>query len=322
MRIVRIYNKVRKELYMKRTLIPLISLALAGAILLTGCQKGREPDGSAKKTIVVTYSALASVVKELAGDYFTIVTVIPNGLDLHEWEPSAKDIEVITKAVLIVRNGLGLEGGMEKALRQARDEGVSFFTASDHITIRKVGKGEGIPSDDPDQAAGADDPHLWMDPVTVKTVILALADYLRTTFSVDLSKQVESLSTRLDALDASIKKEVGQIPPENRKLVTGHESLGYFAQAYGFTLVGAIIPSLTTQAEESASDMAAIRKLITENHVKVIFTELGTPPKIADALAKEAGAKTVSISTHVLPSDMSYFTFMENLTRAITESLK
>jgi zinc/manganese transport system substrate-binding protein len=290
--------------------------------LVSGCRKNQIPENAAKKTIVVTYSALASVVKELAGDYFEVVSAVPNGLDPHEWEPSAKDMEVMTKAVLIVQNGLGLEGGMEKALSAAKDARVKFFTASDHITVRKVGSGEGIPSGDPDQAEGADDPHLWMDPVSVKSVILALGEYMKKEFSLDLSRQSASISEKLDALDAAIRKKVADIPKENRKLVTGHESLGYFARRYGFKLVGAIIPSLTSQAEESASGMAAIKKLVGENKVKVIFTELGTPPKVAQSLAKDAGVRCVDLATHSLPPDLSYFTFMTNLTKTITESLE
>ena len=307
---------------MKKIFVSIVVFSLICSFFLIGCRKGPESAASQKKTIVVTYSALASVVKELAGDYFTVTSAIPNGLDPHEWEPSAKDIESITRASLIVQNGFGLEGGMGKALSMAKDAGVKFFTASDYITVRKVGKGEGIPSGDPDQAAGADDPHLWMDPLAMKSVVAALSDYLKQQFSVDVSKQASSLSVKLDALNASIKKEVESIPLENRKLVTGHESLGYFAKAYGFKLVGAIIPSLSSQAEESASAMAAIKKLIAENYVTVIFTELGTPPKVADALARDSGVKCVSLTTHSLPSDFSYFTFMKNLAHVIVESLR
>ncbi|HTX73509.1 MAG TPA: metal ABC transporter substrate-binding protein, partial [Rectinemataceae bacterium] len=109
---------------------------------------------------MVTYAILGSVVGELAGADFRVTSLIPNGLDVHEWEPSAKDIETLDSADLVVENGLGLEGGMEKALAQARAVGRRFFTASDHITVRHVGEGEGIPSGDPDQAVGAADPHL------------------------------------------------------------------------------------------------------------------------------------------------------------------
>jgi zinc/manganese transport system substrate-binding protein len=274
------------------------------------------------KTIVVTYSVLGSIVKDLVGDRANVVVSMPNGQDPHEWEPSAKDIEVIMKADLIVQNGLGLEGGMEKTLLQAQDAGVKFFTASDHITVRKVGEGEGIPSGDPDQAMGAEDPHLWMDPVDMKSVVEALAAQIKTDLGLDLADRAKDLEGRLDGLNQEVSDKVQGLPDANRKLVTGHESMGYFAQRFGFKLVGAIIPSITTQAEVSASDLAALKKLIQDNQVKAIFTELGTPPAVAKAIGQETGVKVVELTTHSLPADGSYFTFLRNLAQVIVDGLK
>jgi zinc/manganese transport system substrate-binding protein len=274
------------------------------------------------KTIVVTYSILGSIVKELVGDKANVVVPMPNGQDPHEWEPSAKDIETIMKADLIVQNGLGLEGGMEKTLQQAQEAGVKFFTASDHITVRKVGEGEGIPTGDPDQAVGAEDPHLWMDPVDMKAVVAALATQVKTDLGIDLTDRATDLESRLDALNQEVADKVKSLPDANRKLVTGHESMGYFAQRFGFKLVGAIIPSITTQAEVSASDLAALKKLIQDNQVKAIFTELGTPPAVAEAIGKETGVKVVELTTHSLPPDGSYFTFLRNIAQVIVDGLK
>ena len=274
------------------------------------------------KTIVVTYSVLGSVVKDLVGDKANVIVPMPNGQDPHEWEPSAKDIETIMKADLIVQNGLGLEGGMEKTLQQAQEAGVKFFTASDHITVRKVGEGEGLPTGDPDQAVGAEDPHLWMDPVDMKAVVAALATQVKTDLGIDLTDRATDLESRLDALNQEVADKVKSLPEANRKLVTGHESMGYFAQRFGFKLVGAIIPSITTQAEVSASDLAALKKLIQDNQVKAIFTELGTPPAVAEAIGKETGVKVVELTTHSLPSDGSYFTFLRNLAQVIVDGLK
>jgi zinc/manganese transport system substrate-binding protein len=261
-------------------------------------------------------------VKDLVGDKANVIVPMPNGQDPHEWEPSAKDIETIMKADLIVQNGLGLEGGMEKTLQQAQEAGVKFFTASDHITVRKVGEGEGIPTGDPDQAVGAEDPHLWMDPIDMKAIVAALATQVKTDLGIDLTDRATDLESRLDALNQEVADKVKSLPGANRKLVTGHESMGYFAQRFGFKLVGAIIPSITTQAEVSASDLAALKKLIQDNQVKVIFTELGTPPAVADAIGKETGVKVVELTTHSLPADGSYFTFLRNLAQVIVDGLK
>ena len=301
----------------------LAALLLAALLpLLAAC--GGQPAGTAaqKKTIVVTYSVLGAVVRELVGDAASVVVPMPNGQDPHEWEPSAKDIEAIMKADLIVQNGLGLEGGMEKTLQQARQAGVRFFTASDHISIRKVGAGEGLPTGDPDQSVGAEDPHLWMDPLSVKQVVVALAPQLKADLGIDRAAQAQALAGRLDQLNDEIAGMVAALPEANRKLVTGHESLGYFAQRYGFKLTGALIPSTTSQAEVSAGDLAALKRQIQESQVKAVFTELGTPSAVAAAIGGETGARVVEVATHVVPDDGSYFTFMRNLAATITTNLK
>jgi zinc/manganese transport system substrate-binding protein len=276
---------------------------------------------AARPTIVVTYSVLGSVVRDLVGEAAQVVVPMPNGQDPHEWEPSAKDIEAVMKADLVVRNGLGLEGGMEKTLDQAKAAGVKFFTASDHVSIRRVGAGEGLPTGDPDQTAGAEDPHLWMDPLSMRDVVTALAVQLETELHLDVSERAGSLTARLENLNDELAADVAQLPEADRKLVTGHESLGYFAQRYGFKLVGAIIPSITSQAEVSAGDLAHLKELVQRNQVKAIFTELGTPAAAATAIGKETGARVVEVTTHSLPADGSYFTFMRDLTKLVVTGL-
>ena len=295
--------------------------ALVVLLLLSACQSAPSSTGG-KKTIVVTYSILGSVVKDLVGEAANVIVSMPNGQDPHEWEPSAKDIEILTKADLIVQNGLGLEGGMQKALAQAKDAGVKFFTASDHITVRHVGPGEGLPTGDPDQAVGAEDPHLWTDPVDMQAIVTALAAQIKTDLGIDLSSQATDLEARLASLHQEVLAKVNSLPQANRKLVTGHESMGYFAQRYGFKLVGAIIPSLSTQSEVSASDLAALKQQIEDNQVKAIFTELGTPKAVSDAIGSETGVKVIELTTHSMPSDDSYFTFERNLADTIVNGLQ
>jgi zinc/manganese transport system substrate-binding protein len=286
------------------------------------CQPSTKTGNTGQKSIVVTYSILGSIVKDLVGDKANVTISIPNGLDPHEWEPSAKDIETINKADLVIENGLGLEGGMQKTLQVARNNGVKFFTASDYITVRHVGTGEGIPSGDPDQAIGAADPHLWMDPLSLKSIVVALAPVLMTDFGLDVSSQAVTMENQLNAINTEVASTVATIPQENRKLVTGHESMGYFAQRYGFKLVGVIIPSISSQAEVSAADLAVLKTAIIDNQVKAIFTELGTSPVVSKAIGDETGVKVVELTTHALPDDGSYFTFMRNIANVITNALK
>jgi zinc/manganese transport system substrate-binding protein len=303
---------------MKRAIIVSFILVL----LLSACQPASPAGQADKKTIVVTYSILSALVKELVGDQANVVTLIPNGQDPHEWEPSAKDIETVMNADLIVQNGLGLEGGLQKTLSQASIAGVKTFVASDHVTVRKVGQGEGIPNAGADQAVDSSDPHIWTDPLTMKQLVTPLADQLKTDLGLDVSTQAQSVETQLDSLNNEINSLVDTLPQADRKLVTGHESLGYFAQRYNFKLIGAIIPSLSDQAEVSAADMAALKTVIQENQVKAIFSEIGTPPSISNAIGRETGVKVVDLATHFLPADGSYATFMHKLAQTIVDNLQ
>ncbi len=307
---------------MKRNLLVSITVALLLSLAFGVSCAPAVKVVKTRKSIVVTYAILGSVVKDLVGDAANVVISIPNGLDPHDWEPSAQDIEKINNADLVIQNGLGLEGGMEKTLTTARSNGVKFFTASDYILVRHVGAGEGIPSGDPDQAIGAPDPHLWMDPLAMKSVVAALATELKSDFGLDLADRATDLEGRLDALNSQVADTLSVIPQQDRNLVTGHESMGYFAQRYGFKLVGVIVPSLSSQAEVSAADLAALKKAIQDNHVKAIFTELGTSPAVAKAIGDETGVKVVQLTTHALLPDGSYFTFMKGMASTISDALK
>jgi zinc/manganese transport system substrate-binding protein len=309
------------ETILKKWIYLVPAILIIGSLLLAGCQPTTSTS-QGKKSIVVTYSVLGSVVKALVGDQANVTISVPNGQDPHEWEPSAKDIETINKADLVIQNGLGLESGLQKTLDLAKSHGVRFFTASDHIIVRHVGQGEGIPSGDPDQAIGAADPHLWMDPLTLKDVVAALAMELKSDFNLDVSSQATAVASQLDSLNLEIANMATAIPVNERKLVTGHESMGYFAQRYNFKLVGVIIPSLTSQAEVSAADLAELKQTIQDNQVKAIFTELGTSAKVAQAIGNETGVKVVEITTHAVPADGSYFTFIRDICTIITDALK
>ena len=307
---------------MKRLCLVLLVFITIG-LFVPACQRN-EDDGRLK--IVATYSVLGSLVKELEGEEARVTVSVPNGMDPHEWEPSARDIEAIYRADIVVRNGLEFESGLGKVFSEAERRGVRFFTAADYVDVRYIDSDDDCDHDHDDHGhgheSGAPDPHLWTDPLAMKAVIAALADELYSSFGLDVIDQAENLCTRLDSLDNVIRIYLSTVPESNRKLVTGHESLGYFAHQYGFRLIGAIIPSLTSQAEVSAADIVALKRLITENEVSVIFTEMGTSPAVASAVSRETGARLVEINTHLLAEDGSYFTLMDELARAIGEALK
>ncbi|MDQ1287076.1 MAG: zinc/manganese transport system substrate-binding protein [Actinomycetota bacterium] len=303
-----------------RTLLLFVTLSVAlGATACGGTSSGTAGGPGDRPQIVVTYPVLAAVVRQVAGDGAEVTTLMPNGADPHEWSPSAKDVQKLLGADLVVHNGLGLENTLQKHLEKARKDGVAVFAVADHVTVRTVKAGEGAEADDPDQAPGAKDPHLWMDPLTMKQWIGPLVPALRTAGVTSAS--ATATEADLQALDRDITTIVQTVPPARRKLVTGHESLGYFAERYGFQLIGAVIPSITSQAEASAGRLAELTKKIKEAGVPAVFTELGTPTATAESIGRDSGAKVVELSTHVLPADGTYRTFMLDLTHAVAGAL-
>lgn len=283
-------------------------------------QPSADVSKAAPPSIVVTYAVLGALVRDVVDGQASVTVLIPNGADPHDWEPSAKDIERLNHATLIVRNGLDLEGGLQDALDRAKENGVAMFVASDHVSVRRVGEGEGLPTGDADQRVGAQDPHLWMDPITLKQALAALGPVLGN-LGVDAGNGIAAVSAGLDRLDDEVTAILAAVPDENRKLVTGHESLGYFAARYSFALVGAIVPSLTSQAGVSAQELAKLSGKIRAQRVPAIFTETGTPKQVAEAIAAETGASVVELATHALPSDGTYASFLKADATKIAEAL-
>ena len=300
-----------------------VALSSVLAMLAMSCG-GSDSAPSSKPdrpSIVVTYSILGAVVADVVGDSADVTVLMPNGSDPHEWQPSAKDIETLHQADLVVTNGLGLEAGLTDVLSQVADDNVAIFVATDHITPRRVGEGEGADPTDEDQAIGAKDPHLWTDPTVMADVVKALGIKL-SSINIEVSERAAKVAEDLMTLDNDIKESMDSLDLEQRLLITGHESLGYFARRYEFTLIGAIIPNLSSQSEASAADMNSLVEKIKTNQVRVIFTELGTSGDVADSLATDTGVKVVEVSTHVLPDDGSYATFITNLASTIVSALE
>ena len=294
----------------------LAALLASLALLLAACGGGDDAGG--RPQVVVTTTILGSVVKDLVGDAADVHVLMPNGADPHEFQPSAKDAGRLANADLVVENGLKLEEGLQDALGQARDDGTRVFTATDHVRLRAFG------ADEAREIAehGPNDPHIWTDPLAMRDVVRALVPELRSALAIDVAARGRQLESRLEALNAGIASEVATLPADRRKLVTGHESLGYFAHRYGFRLVGAVLPSLSSQAQVSSGQLATLKDQVRAEGVPVIFNEIGTPPDVAQAVADETGARVVDLATHNLPGDGSYFTFMKDLAGGVVGALR
>jgi zinc/manganese transport system substrate-binding protein len=239
-----------------------------------------------------------------------VTTLIPDGQDPHEFEPSAKDIELLNNASIVISNGLDFEEGLEETLENAKTAGVNVFMAGDHITVRELS--------DEEHGHGAFDPHLWLSPASMMEMLPALSKAVGAAIGADLSTQLETLVVELTALDTEIEEIIGGIKCE---LVSGHDEMGYFADRYGCEVIGAIIPSLSTTSEASAGELADLKAEVEMHGVPAIFTGLGTSPDVAEQLAAELGVKAVTLSTHFLDGAANYQEFMLRMTNQIAEAL-
>jgi ABC-type Zn uptake system ZnuABC Zn-binding protein ZnuA len=258
--------------------------------------------------------------------------LLPLGLDPHAFVPIPKDVARIADSDVLIVNGAGLEEWMSSILDGAGGQRL-VIEASAGLTPKQR-SAEGIacapPSQAEDEHAGEGDPHFWLDPVLVVRYVENIRDGLSQADPQSKESYVNNAAAyiaRLKELDAWIARQVAQIPPERRLLVTNHESLGYFADRYGFKLVGAILPSFSTAASPSAGDLARLADCIKSSGAPAIFLETGTNPQLADQLAQETGIRVVTelYSHSITPSNGNapdYIAMMEYNTRAIVNALK
>ncbi len=306
---------------------PAISLLAAlpvASLMLTACG-GSGPAGttvSGPPVIAVTTPILGAVVADAVGDGARVEVVMPNGSDPHEWRPSARDVATLQEADLIIENGLGLEQGLTDAIARAREDGTPVFTATDHVQVRQVGaeesvggagEGEGVP--------GAADPHFWTDPTQMRRVVLALPTAVEAATGADITAPARREAAALAALDGALAARAALVPGGARAFVTGHESLGYLADRYGFRLVGAVTPSVSSQGQVSAAHLTALAARMERAGTRVVFTDTGTPGQVARAVADETGATVIDLPAHALPADGEYATFLDETMRRIAAAL-
>ena len=320
----------RKPLKKLATVFALIALASCSNSTETVTESTAETTSDSVvadlPVIAVTYSVIGDLVSQLVGDNATVNVVIPDGQDPHDFQPSAKDIETINNASLVVSNGLEFEEGLEEVLENVADSGGNIFMVGDHITVRKIDhsdeKDEGHADEEGDEHGDkhtGGDPHIWLSPATMLEMLPALTTALSEAIGANLSAEATALTTKLQDLDGEVESIISSLGECN--LVSGHDELGYFADRYGCNVVGAIIPSFTTTSEATAGELAELKRLVKQFKVPAIFTGLGTSPDTATQLAKELNIKAVTLSTHYLDGAANYQEFILNLTNQIAEAL-
>jgi len=255
--------------------------------------------------IAVTYSVLGDLVSQLVGDNATVNIVIPDGQDPHDFQPSAKDIEALNNAAIIVSNGLDFEEGLNKVLKKIADSGGNIFMVGENITVLKNEEGT--------------DPHLWLSPATMLEMLPALTTAINQATGSDISDSANLLTAKMQNLDKEVAALITSLG--ECKLVSGHDEMRYFADRYGCEVIGAIIPSFTTTSEATAGELAKLKIQIEQNKVSAIFTGLGASPDTATQLARELGVKAVTLSTHYLDGVANYQEFILKMVKQIQEAL-
>jgi zinc/manganese transport system substrate-binding protein len=249
-------------------------LVLAAVALAAGCGDDSGSSGSGP-TVVATTTQVADLVREVGGDRVNVDGMLRPGGDPHDYEPRPSDVASVAKAEVVFRSGGEVDHWLDDVIGNA---GGDAQVVSLIDSVHRLG----------------DDPHWWQNPrnaVRAVETIRARLTKLDPGGASVYRRNAERVQSGLRKLDAGIAACVARVPPAKRKIVTTHDALGYFADRYGVEVVGAVIPSLSTQAQASAGDVQRLVEQIRREGVEAVFPESSVNPDIERAIAREAGAR-------------------------------
>ncbi|GAA2362791.1 zinc ABC transporter substrate-binding protein AztC [Saccharopolyspora halophila] len=297
---------------MNRTITRALLAVIALLLSATACTAAPQQ----RAGVVVTTNILGDITRQIAGEQVPVSVLMPPGADPHSFGISAQQAAELEQADLVVHNGLGLEEGVQRNVQAARAEDVPTFAVAEHV--------------DPLEIAGPGsqpDPHFWTDPSRVAKAVDLLADQLVAHVDGVDAAAVKTRAAQYKgevlALETEMQRRFDQIPPERRKLVTNHHVFGYLAQRYDFEVIGAVIPSGTTLASPSASDLSSLADAVRRAGVRTIFADSSQPDRLARVLAEQAGLDvrvTPLFSESLSEPGGGAATYLE-MTRANTEAI-
>jgi ABC-type Zn uptake system ZnuABC Zn-binding protein ZnuA len=255
-------------------LLALLLLALASAV--AGCgDDGGEGGGGGEVAAVATTTIVGDLVRGVGGERVRLDTLVPADADPHDHEPRPSDAVALAEAELVVESGGDLDEWLDDLIESAGGDATEVTLLD---SVREIGA----------------DPHWWQDPRNAMLAAEAVRDALadadpdgRRVYERNAAAYVRELR----ALDEEIERCMQRVPPEKRKLVTTHDSLGYFAERYGLEVIGSVIPSLSTQAQPSAKDVDALVEQIEDEGVEAIFPEAAVSQRLERAISRESGAE-------------------------------
>jgi zinc/manganese transport system substrate-binding protein len=231
--------------------------------------------------VVASFSILGDLTRQVGGDAVAVETLVGADGDVHVYEPRPKDLRTLMAARVLVRNGLGLEGWMDRLTGAAGFKG-SVVVASDKVTPRTMKEAGG---------AIATDPHAWQDPGNAILYVRAIADGLASADPANAAAYRDSAEryvARIAQAGAWIEATLAPIPADQRRIITTHDAFGYYGARYGVEFLAA--EGISTEFEPSAKAIAALVAQIKREKVRAVFIENMTSPRMAQMLARETGA--------------------------------
>jgi zinc/manganese transport system substrate-binding protein len=234
----------------------------------------------AKLPVVATFSILADFARNVGGDRIDVAALVGANGDTHVYQPKPADAEKLSAARLIVVNGLGLEGWIERLIK-ASGAKAPVIVATKGIDPQKMGEEGRIGLD----------PHAWQSIANAKIYVANIRDGLiaadpagEAVYRANAASYLE----KFDALEKEVLAEIGKIPPARRQIITTHDAFGYFGTAYGFRFIAP--EGISTETEASARDVAKIIRQIKAQKIPAVFLENVTDPRLMRRIAAESGA--------------------------------
>jgi zinc/manganese transport system substrate-binding protein len=253
-----------------------LSAVLALLVLLPAGARADEP----KLPVVASFSVLGDMVREIGGDQVQLSTLVGPDGDSHVYQPSPGDARTLSRARLFVVNGFGLEGWIDRLIASSGFKG-KIVTASDGVAaLDAAGTGKAAP-----------DPHAWQDLANGRIYARAIATALEAAdpdHAALYAGRAAAYDETLAALDAWVRTEIAAVPAPKRKIVTTHDAFRYFGRAYGVDFTAPV--GIDEDSEPDAGALAGLIRQLRRDHVKALFIENMTDPRLIDQLARETGA--------------------------------
>mgnify|MGYP001429973515 CR=1 FL=1 len=252
--------------------------------------------GGRRLAVVATTNIIGDVVRNVGGDLIDLTVLIGPGQDPHSYQPVARDLAAVERADIVFINGLGLEEALIGEIAGVTRSPLVPVSAGIGVLERGA---ESAPAEtqtpEPEADSHTQDPHFWMDPNNVIVWASNIADVLGTLDPANASTYTESAAAyieQLEELDALIRERVSEIPSEDRVIVTDHLIFGYFAEEYGFKVLGTVLPGTSTTADASAGELAALVELMKSSGVRAIFMDSSAGERVqqlSERIAAETG---------------------------------